>query len=73
MHNDFPLAPEKLKISHNMLSNYCGSIANKYNTKIGGVNKLLLNLGNKDKYVLHYKYLQLYSSLGMKLVSVHSV
>ena len=22
MHNDYPLAPEKLKISHNMLSNY---------------------------------------------------
>ena len=28
LHNDYPLAPEKLKISHNMLSNYYFSIAN---------------------------------------------
>ena len=38
--HDYALAPEKLKISH-MLSNYCSSIANKYNIKIGGVNKLV--------------------------------
>ena len=53
-----PLAPEKLKICHNMLSNYCISIANKYGIKIGGVNKLVSNLGNKNKHVLHYKNLQ---------------
>ena len=41
--------------------------------KIGGVNKLVSNLGNKSKYVLHYRNLQLYLSLGMKLVSVHRV
>ena len=29
LHNDYPLAPEKLEISHNMLSNYCSSIANE--------------------------------------------
>ena len=28
--------------------------------KIGGVNKLVPNLGSKGKYVIHYKYLQLY-------------
>ena len=28
LHNDYPLAPEKLEISHNMLSNYCSNIAN---------------------------------------------
>ena len=41
LHNDYPLAPEKIEISHNMLSNYCSSIANKYD--IGGV-KLAVNL-----------------------------
>ena len=51
--NDYPLASEKLEISHNMLSNYCSSIANEYNIKIGGVNKLVPNLGNKSKYILH--------------------
>ena len=32
-----------------------------------------MNLGNKSKHVLHYKILQLYSSLRMKLVSVHRI
>ena len=73
MHNDYPLAPEKLGISHNMLSKYCSNIANKYGIKIEGVNKLAPNLGNKSKYVLHYRNLQLYLSLGMKLVIVHRV
>ena len=53
LHNDYSLAPEKLEISHNMLSNYCSSIGNKYDIKIGGVNKLVPNLSNKSKYVLH--------------------
>ena len=38
LHNDYPLALEKLQISHGMLSNYCSNIANKYDIKIGGVN-----------------------------------
>ena len=49
LHNDYPLAPEKLEISHNMMSSYCSSIANKHDIKTGGVNKLVLNLGNKNK------------------------
>ena len=53
MHNDYPLAPEKLKINHDILSNYCSNIANDYGIKIGSVNKLVPNLGNKSKCVLH--------------------
>ena len=45
LHNDYPLAPEKLKISQNMFSKYCCNIADKYGIKIGGVNKLVANLG----------------------------
>ena len=37
-----------------------------------GVNKLVPNLGNKSKYVFYNRNLQLYLSLGMKLVSVQS-
>ena len=48
LHNDSPLAPEKHEISH-MLSKYCSSIANKYDIKIGAVNKLVPNLCNKNK------------------------
>ena len=36
LHNDYLLAPEKLEISHEMLSNYCSNVANKYDIKSGG-------------------------------------
>ena len=39
LHNDYPLAPEKVKISKNMLSGYCKKIAEKYNISIGLVSK----------------------------------
>ena len=60
LQNYYPLAPEKLKISHNMLSNHCKNIGNEYVIQIGGVKKLVTNLGYKIEYVLHYKNLQLY-------------
>ena len=68
LHNDYPLAPEKLAIPSDMLSKYCKEIADKYKIKVGDVKKLIPNLGNKTKYVLHYRNLQLYLSLGMKLI-----
>ena len=56
-HNDYPLAPGKLAISSDMLSKYCSGIANKYGIKSGGVKKLVPNLRNESKYVVHYKNL----------------
>ena len=53
VHNDYLLAPEKLEISNDMLSNYCCKILNKYGINVDGVNKLIPNLGNKSKYVVH--------------------
>ena len=44
-----------------------------YGIKIGRVNKLVPNLGNKSKYLFHYKNLQLYLSLGIKLTNVHRI
>ena len=67
--NDYPLAPEKLEVSQNVLQN----IANEYGIKIGGVNNLVPNLGNESEYVVHYRDLQLYLSLGMKLTKVHRI
>ena len=51
-----------------MLSDYCKKIADEYEIKVGDVKKLIPNLGNKTNYVLHYRNLQLYLSLGMKLL-----
>ena len=71
LHNDYPLAPEKLAVSSDMLLGYCKKIADKYQIKVGDVKKLIPNLGNKTKYVLHYRNLQLYLFLGMKLIKIH--
>ena len=51
LHNDYPLAPERLKI--------------------GGVEKLIPNLCNKFKYIIHHKTLKLYESLGLKIMRLH--
>ena len=55
LHNDYPLASEKLAVTYDMLSDYCKRIADKYEIKVGNVKKLISNLGNKTNYVVHYK------------------
>ena len=73
LHNDYPLAPEKLAVSSDMLSKYCKRIADKYEIKVGDAKQIIPNLGNKTNYVVHYRNLQLFLSLGMKLTKIHSV
>ena len=67
LHNDYPLAPEKLANAYGMLSDYCKKIAHEYGIKVGDGMILIPNLGKKTNYVLYYRNLQSYLSLGMKL------
>ena len=39
--------------------------------KIGGVEKLIPNLCNKSKCIIHHKTLKLYESLGLKITRIH--
>ena len=71
MHNDCPLATEKLAIPYDILSHYCTKIADNYGIKVGDVKKLSPNSGNITNYVLHYRNLPLYLSLGTKLTKIH--
>ena len=73
LHNDYPLALEKLAVSSDMLPKYCKKIADKYGIKVGEVKKLIPNLGNKTKYMLHYRNLQFHLSLEMKLTKINRV
>ena len=72
-HNDCPLTPEKLASLYEMLSEYCKKVADRHEIKVGDVKKLIPNLGRKTNYVVHYRNLQLYLSLGTKLMKTHRV
>ena len=65
LHNDYPLAPEKLAVSSDMLY--------KYEIKVVDIKNVIPNLRNKTNYVVCYRNLQLYLSLGMKLNKIHRV
>ena len=39
LHNNYPVAPEKLAVSKDMLSKYCKKVAEKYQIKVGDVKK----------------------------------
>ena len=71
-HNDFPLAPEKLKVEKHWMSPYQQKLVEELGVSIS-CEKLVPNLMDKSRYVLHYRNLQLYLSLGMHLTKVHKV
>ena len=50
-----------------MLSEYQLKIADLYNITISNVNKLVPNIFDKEKYVLHHENLQLCLKLRLKL------
>ena len=51
LHNDYPLAPEQVKVNK--------------------VIKLIPNLNDKEKYVVHSEILKLYESLGLEIGKIH--
>ena len=71
--NDYPLAPDKIEIKREMLSNYELKIADHYKIPIGNVIKLVPNFFDKGKYVIHYENLKLYLRLELKLKKIHHV
>ena len=71
-HNDYPLAPEKLTITKDQMSPYQQKLIDELGVSIS-CEKLVPNLMDKSRYVLHYRNLQLYLSFGMKISKVHKV
>ena len=72
-HNDYPLAPEKLKVEKHWMSPYQHRLIDELGITSFETEKLVPNLMDKSRYVLHYRNLQLYLSLGLKLTKVHKV
>jgi hypothetical protein len=65
------LAPEKMKISPEMLSPYCKQLSEDLKLGSVAVPKLVPNLNDKTKYIVQYSNLKLYLRLGMKLTEIH--
>ena len=63
LHNDYPLAPEVKNVKANMLSDKQVEIHKQINgskePKDEKTKKLLLNLNDKNKYVVHIRTLQI--------------
>ena len=73
LHKDYPLTLDKIEIKREMLSEYQLKIIDLYNIPIGNVRKMMSNFLDKEKYVLYYKSLQLYSRLKLKVKKIHRV
>src|SRR6218665_2237482 len=73
-HNDYPLAPEKMVITTDMVSPHGRDLANTLGIKINNKSeKLVPNLMPKNHYVLHYRNLKFYTTLGLKVTKVHKI
>ena len=66
-HNCYPLAPDHMVVTRDMLSPY----QQERYPKFAKVKKLIPNLHDKIKYVYHYENLKLYKYLGMRVKKVH--
>ena len=55
------------------MSKYCLKIASVDNITTRTVKKFIPNLMNKNNYVMHYRNLQQYLELGMKLKKIHKI
>lgn len=57
LHNDYPLAPEKIITPDQWLSEYSKNIKTKFEIGKSNVRKLVPTLTKKQNYVLHYNNL----------------
>ena len=73
LHNDYPLAPQSMVITNDMISPYSKQLKQTLQGTESKIKKLVLNLNDKTNITLHYRTLKLYLQLGMELVSVNKV
>ena len=69
-HNAYPLAPERKVVVKGWMSEYQHSLLG-VEVAPTEVEKQVPNLRNKSRYVLHFRNLQLYMSLGLRPTAVH--
>ena len=65
LHSDYPLCPDKIEVSYDVLSKCCKDTADWCD--------ITPSLGDKVKYVVHYENLKYYLPLRMKLIKIHRI
>ena len=71
-HKDFPLACQKLALCNDLLSPLTQSMREAFQMKVNGnTEKLIPNFFEKMHCVLHYRNLELYLELGLRLKKIH--
>ena len=73
LHNEYPLAPERVQIETKMLSETQLQIRLHYNISHGHTTKLIPHLGDRNHYVLHSSALRFYMEHGLELIRVHRI
>jgi len=73
LHNDYPYCPEQVVVKSEMLSDYSSNIAKQHNTKNYEFTKLIPNLNNKVKYIIHERNLRQAVDAGLIITKIHRV
>jgi len=78
LHNDYPLCPEHFDVDLNMLSKNqkdALSLLNPFKNLNSAYknNKLIPNLYNKNKYIIHSRHLKLVKELGLKVDKIYRI
>ena len=72
-HSDYPLAPIKKLIPYGTLSPIAKMVCDRHKLiRMTNVEKLLATVKDKGFYILHYRNLQLYASLGLLVKKIHA-
>jgi hypothetical protein len=76
LHSDYPLAPENMSVKADRVSEFSKGIYNKYHGGHKKLNdekgkKLIINVMDKTKYVVHISNLKYYLEKGLIITKVH--
>ena len=72
-YSDYLLAPQKINIQKEWLSDYCLEIVHEHNVIVASIKKLTPNLMRKNNYVIHYRNLKQCLEKELILTSVNGI